>query len=232
MAAPTTNPALDQVPFSQALRESTREAHDRAHHSAYMEALLAGSLTLAEYARLATQYYFIYEAIERASDAMVDDPVGGPFVIDELRRLPALTRDLEFLLGPDWRAELRPVPATEEYVRRIQAAAFDWPGGYVAHHYTRYLGDLAGGQVVRSLLARTYGITGPGALFYDFGALGSPSAFRRRYRSRLDNADWDAAERVRIVAEVLLAFELNIAVLADLAATLDGRSGVGRLTPR
>jgi heme oxygenase len=88
----------------------------------------------------------------------------------------------------------------------------------VAHHYTRYLGDLAGGQVVGKVLERTYGVTGPGALFYDFSALGSPSRFRARYRALLDAAPWDDIEQRRVADEAVRAFELNIAVFEELAA--------------
>lgn len=204
-------------PFSQVLRESTRDVHERAHHSTYMNALLGGRLTLADYTRLAQQYYFIYRTLEQASEAMASDPVGGPFVLDELRRLPALTEDLEFLLGPEWESTISPMPATLRYVRRMREVAFEWPGGFVAHHYTRYLGDLAGGQVVGSLLRREYGISGAGARLYDFSGVGNPHAFRKHYRALLDNAGWDATERQRIVDETLLAFELNISVLAELA---------------
>jgi heme oxygenase len=218
MAAPIT---VEQSPFSTTLRESTRDVHERAHHSQYMQALLDGELTLDGYARLAAQYYFVYQAIEEASDALREDPVGGPFVLDELRRRPALTTDLAFLLGPDWAERIEPVPATEDYVRRIRTVAFDWPGGYVAHHYTRYLGDLAGGQVVRSLLKNAYGIEGPGALFYRFDAIGSVPAFRKRYRALLDAAPWGEAEQARIVTETLVAFEFNVAVLKDLAEGFD-----------
>jgi heme oxygenase len=224
MATPTMTAGdtrAESVPFSQTLRESTKRLHDRAHHSAYMDALLGGSLSLAGYTQLAAQYHVIYGALETASDQMAADPIGGPFVIDELRRMPALAVDLEFLLGPRWRAKIEPVPAALEYAGRIRRVAGDWAGGYVAHHYTRYLGDLAGGQVVRSLLARTYGVTGSGAAFYDFSGIANPHAFRKHYRRLLDNADWNAAERARIVDETLLAFELNIAVLADLAERIE-----------
>ncbi|SFB62198.1 heme oxygenase [Amycolatopsis marina] len=212
---------VESVPFSQTLRESTKRLHDKAHHSAYMDALLGGSLTLEGYAQLAAQYHLIYEALEAASDRMVADAVGAPFVIDELRRMPALAVDLEFLFGPRWRSKIDPVPATLEYAERIRRVTDDWAGGYVAHHYTRYLGDLAGGQVVRSLLQRTYDVTGPGAMFYDFSGIDNPHAFRKHYRALLDNADWNATERARIVDETLVAFELNIAVLGDLAERIE-----------
>ncbi|NIH78334.1 biliverdin-producing heme oxygenase [Amycolatopsis viridis] len=208
---------LNRTPFSTTLRESTRRAHDRAHHSRYMRELFNGDLDLPDYARLAAQYWFIYQAIEEAADAMRGDPVGGRFVFDELRRLPALAADLEFLHGEHWRGRIEPVPATEDYVHRIRSVAFDWAGGYVAHHYTRYLGDLAGGQAVRKLLAEVHGVAGPGALFYRFDDIGSVPAFRRRYKALLDTTPWTEAERTRIVTEALVAFEFNIAVLDDLA---------------
>ena len=109
-----------------------------------------------------------------------------------------------------------PLASTRAYVSRVREAS-SWAGGYVAHHYTRYLGDLAGGQVVRRLLKDTYDVEGPGALFYHFDGIASVPAFRTRYRALLDSAPWDTTERTRIVNEVGIAFEFNIAVLTELA---------------
>ncbi|WP_020669998.1 heme oxygenase (biliverdin-producing) [Amycolatopsis nigrescens] len=217
----TTETRVDQTPFSKRLRASTLRVHDRANHSLYMEALLGGALTLPGYTKLAIQYYFVYQAIEKASDAMAGDPVGGPFVFDELRRMPALARDLAYLVGPDWAAEIQPLEATKAYVRRIETVAHDWPGGYVAHHYTRYLGDIAGGQVIRKLLERNYDVAEAGSLFYHFDEIGSAPAFRDHYRAKLDTAPWDEAERARVVEEALVAFECNVAVFDELAETMD-----------
>lgn len=208
------------LPFSQVLKSSTTAVHDRAHHSAYMNALLGGKLSRDEYALLAAQLWFIYGALERASDELAADPVAEPFVIDELRRVPGLAADLEFLLGPGWESQISALPATAEYVERLREVAADWPGGFVAHHYTRYLGDLAGGQIVRSVLKRSYGIVDEGARFYDFATVGNPAAFRRRYKAALDSAPFDDAERGRVADEAVRAFELNIAVLTDLAGEL------------
>ncbi|TCK22524.1 heme oxygenase (biliverdin-producing) [Pseudonocardia endophytica] len=199
-------------PLSTALRQATMEVHERAHHSSYMGALLAGELPLADFTLLAEQHRAIYGALEAASDALADDPVAGPFVIDGLRRVPALRADLEALGSRSPRV----LPATRAYVARI-CASVDDPPRFVAHHYTRYLGDLAGGQMVGKLLERTYGVTGPGSSFYDFRALGSPSKFRTRYRALLDAAPWGPAEQARVADEAVHAFELNIAVFDELA---------------
>lgn len=202
------------IPLSQTLRSSTRAMHERAHHSSYMTELLGARLPLDAYILLVEQYWTIYGALEATSDAMLADPVGRPFVIDELRRAPGLRTDLEHLRGPGWEKRLTVLPATASYVERLRDTA---PAVHIAHHYTRYLGDLAGGQMVRKLLMRTYGIAGPGAAFYDFAALGSPSAFRTRYRALLDTARLDEDGRRQVVDEALHAFELNIAVLDELA---------------
>lgn len=207
-------------PFSAALRRATLEVHERANHSTYMDALLGARLDLVDYAGLVTQYWHVYGAIEDGADRLAADPVAGPFVVEALRRRPAIAADLAFLRGPDWADDLDPLPATAAYAARVREVAADWPAGWVAHHYTRYLGDIAGGQAVRGLLRRSYGVVDDGARFYDFASLGPAKRFRDHYRSLLDAAPWDATERARFVEESQHAFELNIAMLAELADTV------------
>ena len=215
---------LDARPFSATLRASTLVVHEKANHSTYMDALLGGELSQHGYTQLAIQYYFIYGAIEAASDRMAGDPVGGEFVFDALRRLPKLERDLAHLVGQDWRATISPLASTAAYVERIREASA-WAGGYVAHHYTRYLGDIAGGQVIRRLLEKNYDVTEAGSLFYHFDEIGSAPKFRDRYRAKLDVAPWDEDERARVVGETLVAFECNVAVFDELALRLDEYKG-------
>ena len=220
MSVSTATEELEQTPFSRTLRASTKVVHEKANHSRYMNALLGGELNLAGYTQLAIQYYFIYRAIEQASDAMATDPIGRQFVVDELRRLPKLARDMEFLVGPEWERTIRPLPATDAYVERVRTAT-EWSGGYVAHHYTRYLGDIAGGQIIRRLLEKNYELNEAGALFYHFEEIGSAPAFRDRYRAKLDTAPWDEAEQARVIDETLVAFECNVAVFAALADDME-----------
>lgn len=103
------------------------------------------------------------------------------------------------------------------YVNRIRSVAFDWAGGFVAHHYMRYLGDLAGGLLMRRLLERNYELYGPGTLFYRFENLGcTVAAFRDRYRSLLDTVPWDDVERARVVDESLVGFDCTVGVFTDV----------------
>jgi len=141
---------------------------------------------------------------------MADDPSAGAFVFPELTRLPALAADLRFL------GDSPPVlPATEAYCDRLLEVAFDRPAAFVAHHYTRYLGDLSGGQYLGPAIARAYGLDGDGHRFFVFPGV-HPPAFRTRYRELLDRVTWPSDEQDEFLAEVSRAYQLNIAVLAEL----------------
>jgi heme oxygenase len=56
-------PVSETIPFHQSVRRSTLEAHQRANHSPFMDALFDGRLAVADYARLVEQYAFVYGAL-------------------------------------------------------------------------------------------------------------------------------------------------------------------------
>lgn len=203
--------------LSVRLRVGTRPDHDAAQGSGFLDRLATGDLPREAYADLATQHWFIYEALEQAADAMAADPVAGRFVFPELTRLPALTADLLTLTGRDPVTQpesFTPVPATLEYRARLdEVAGTAW--GFVAHHYTRYLGDLSGGQFLGPAIARSYGLDGDGHRFFVFDGV-KPPVFRTRYRELLDEAAFTSADEESFLAEVPEAYRLNIAVLTEL----------------
>jgi heme oxygenase (biliverdin-producing, ferredoxin) len=206
-------PGTDRL--SARLRAETRADHDTAQGSGFLDRLAAGRLPTAAYADLAAQHFVIYETLEQAALAMIDDPVAGDFVLPELDRVPALTADLEFLVGPDWRDRIAVRPATSAYRDRLRAVAFDRASAFIAHHYTRYLGDLSGGQYLGPAIAKSYGLDGDGHRFFVFEGV-RPPAFRAAYREMLDRIAWPRAEEDAFVAEVSEAYRLNINLLAEL----------------
>lgn len=208
----------DVIPFSTALRERSSGAHSGSEHAGFMADLMQGRGTRDDYVALTAQHWFIYEAIEQAAQAMKDDPVASVFVTDRLTRLPAIESDLEFLVGPEWRDRIAPLPTTVQYVSRIREVGESWPGGFVAHHYTRYLGDLSGGQFISRLMQRQFGFETNGVSFYLFAEIGDPRAFKETYRAQLDATPWDADEQARVIDEVLRAYRFNTALFEDLTA--------------
>jgi heme oxygenase len=189
-----------------------------AETSTFMSDLLGGRLGVEAYARYTEQLWFVYDALEAGAERLAADPVAGPFIQPELFRRAALERDLAHLRGPDWRSGVSALPATRAYADRVRECAQRWPAGYIAHHYTRYLGDLSGGQIIRDRAEKTWGFErkGDGVRFYVFEEIGNPAAFKRGYRDLLDAVRADDLEKQRIVAECKRAFALNTGVFAAL----------------
>lgn len=181
-----------------------------------MSDLLKGDGSREDYIALVSQHYFIYEALEGVGERMRRDPVASVFLSDKLTRLPALEADLEFLVGSDWRERITALPTTQRYVERIRQVGATWAGGFVAHHYTRYLGDLSGGIFIGRVMARRFGFETNGIGFYLFDDIADPAAFKDVYREQLDAAPWDDAERERVIDEVLLAYRFNTELFEDL----------------
>lgn len=214
---------LEVERLSARLRDATRDEHERTESSPFVVALMGGRLDRRAYAALLGQSYLFYAVLEEAGDRWRGDAVVGPFVSDALMRRDALEADLAWLSGPDWRADLAPLPATQRYVDRLRQVCFSSRSAFVAHHYTRYLGDLSGGQIIRSKLRSIYGLTGDGVRFYVFDGIAKPKVFKDGYRALIDGVPWDTGERANLVAEANEAFRLNRGVFDDLGKAL----GVG-----
>lgn len=207
------------TPFSTLIRVASHEKHTEVNTSTFMSDLLGRRFGVEAYTRYTEQLWFVYRALEGAAGPLERDPVAGPFIRPELMRTDALERDLTHLRGAHWREGLEPLPATAAYAARITECARTWPAGYVAHHYTRYLGDLSGGQVVRDMAEKTWGFArkGDGVRFYVFEEIANPAAFKRAYRELLDAVPTDDLEKQRIIEECHRAFDFNGAVFHELA---------------
>ncbi|MEV1285595.1 biliverdin-producing heme oxygenase [Micromonospora sp. NPDC049679] len=203
--------------FSTRLRTFTWLDHQAAAADRYGSALVAGELGRDGYADHLAQHYLIYEVLEEAADAMRTDPVAGPFVDDALNRLPALRADLEFLRGPGWARQITPRRATDDYRARLREVCSRTPAWFLAHHYTRYLGDLSHGLLIGEAVTKAYGLTGgDGTAFYRFDAIRDPHGYESVYRERLDVLPLDETTRAGLVGEVGVAHRHTYAVLAEL----------------
>lgn len=218
LSATAAAPPPQQSPptFSERLKSVTWGEHEAAAQHGFIQALLDGGLHLDGYTAMVAQHYFAYSALEEVGRALSEHPVAAPFLEPELERVPALEHDLARLLGDGWQDRIFPSAPTRTYVARLHQMA-DHPAGFIAHHYTRYLGDVSGGQFIAKTARNAYGLDdGAGVRFYDFRALGSLPKFRARYRKHLDTLDLSKADEHFLLRETQLAYQLNTEVLADL----------------
>lgn len=205
--------AIVEERFSRQLRESTSDSHRRTEQTPFMAGLVTGELDRTAYLALLGQLRHVYAALEASWWRHETVPGIRPLLEPRLRRLAAIDADLKALGQPD---PPPPLAATTHYAQRLCDVGARWTAGWVAHHYTRYLGDVSGGQVLRRTLKRHYGIEAAATTFLDFAALGPLGSFKATYRATLDALPWDAAERARVVQEAVRAFEHNHALFTEL----------------
>lgn len=205
------------------LREGTRAAHTGAERADVVRSLLKGTLPRALYTEVLARLLPMYTALEAALDANRSHPLIAPIYFPELARTASLRADLRFFAPEAGEPSGAPVsPASARLVAHLQAIGQDDPGLLVAHSYTRYLGDLSGGQILGRIVRKAYGLgaEGPGADFYRFDGIPDPGAWKAVYRARLDALPVDAATAQRLVDEAVAAFGLNGALFAELEPAL------------
>jgi heme oxygenase len=179
---------------------------------------LTGRASVAAYALFLRNLLPAYEAMERGLDRHRAAPGVRLVARREVFRGAALAADLEALHGAGWRDDLPVLPAARRYADRVAAATVGGGAGLIAHAYVRYLGDLNGGRVMKTLLARSLGL-GPHLLaFYDFPEIADLASFKADYRQGLDSAEAEIGDVDAVVEEGFAAFELNIAVSDAVAA--------------
>ncbi|PWD50928.1 biliverdin-producing heme oxygenase [Serinibacter arcticus] len=205
--------------LSSLLRTATRPQHEHAETRGFVTQLMGGALSREAYIDLATQHHAIYSALEAAGERLRGDAAAAPFLIDALVRVPSLEADLALLLGPDWRDAVDVLPATRAYIEVLDG--IDTAERFVAHHYTRYLGDLSGGQIISRMLQRHYGMTPEELTFYTFTEIPKPKPFKDDYRALLDAAPFTPEQIDAVVEEAKVAFDLNAALFVDLGGRND-----------
>jgi heme oxygenase len=198
------------------LDDGTRKSHSVAQNSAFVSGFFKGLSTREAYGALLTSLYFVYQAMEDSFDATQEQRVK---VLDnaELRRMASLEKDMDYFYGADWRSLISPSPATKAYVERVQQVASNTPYLLVAHQYTRYLGDLFGGQMMSGMATRSLELEDKkGVDFYQFEEITSVKDFITSWYLKLNALDLTHEQKQEIVDEANLVFDLNIGILEEL----------------
>ena len=201
-----------------ALDDGTRKSHSMAENTQFVTGFFKGISTRSAFSQLVASLYFVYKAQEEAFDASLDINVQA-MDYSELRRLGSLEEDMEYYFGADWRQNVKPSPATREYVARIQKISKEQPELLIAHQYTRYLGDLFGGQMMGGMARRSLDLdSGRGTRFYEFDEIPAADVklFIEQWYSELNKLSLSDEQKQLIVDEGNLVFALNIELFEEL----------------
>ncbi len=197
--------------LSAAMRAASQKEHDTAERSPFITELLRGGLGRGAYVAYLVRLRAIYAALEQAVRSHRHDPVIAAVYDPALERLTAIDADLHS--WSDGSPSSFNSLATASYCQRLES--IDNGAALLAHHYTRYLGDLSGGQAIGRTLDRVFGLGGVGLAFYAFPM--KPKGYKDNYRARLDTLDLPTGHVEMLLNEVKFAFRLNQALLDELA---------------
>nr|YP_009313522.1 Heme oxygenase [Galaxaura rugosa]SCW21776.1 Heme oxygenase [Galaxaura rugosa] len=209
------------INLAQQLREGTTKSHSMAENVGFVKSFLSGVVDKKSYRKLVANLYFVYVAIEEQMSANQSNPFIKPIYFQELNRKQSLEEDLNYYYGHNWQDNIRPSEATQIYVRRIHEIGINQPELLIAHAYTRYMGDLSGGQILKKIAKNAMHLSDDdGTSFYNFKYIEDDNKFKKQYRNQLNQIPINENQIADIVAEANVAFTLNMKVFQELNSNI------------
>jgi heme oxygenase (biliverdin-producing, ferredoxin) len=203
------------------LREGTKKSHTMAENVGFVKCFLKGVVEKTSYRKLVANLYFVYSAMEEEMEKHREHPVLSKIYFPELNRKQSLEKDLSYYYGSNWREQVAPSTAAQAYVERIREISATAPELLVAQSYTRYLGDLSGGQILKGIAQRGMNLTeGEGSAFYEFPEIPDEKEFKTNYRQAMNELPIDEATAEKIVDEANAAFGMNMKMFMELEGNL------------
>jgi len=213
----------ESEPFSKEIRKATQQVHSLAEQTGFIRGFLRGTASHESYLQLLTDLLPVYEEMEHQIARLhaKGESLLLPFYMPELHRSAALKRDIHFIANsiiPEKAEAIRPSAFSMSYVHRIRTVAdSEEPIRLAGHLYTRYLGDLSGGQILARIARNAMGLDEGGGLdFYTFRRINSVAESKKEFRAALDTLDGDSLAEKLVTEEAIISFKHNIAIFNSL----------------
>lgn len=203
------------------LRAGTQQSHNHAEHTGFMTKFLQGKADQRLFTRLLSNLYYIYSQLEVQMELRKEHPLLARFNFPQLKRTENLKEDMAFYFGSNWETKISPCEAAKSYIERIKEVAENEPILLIGHGYTRYMGDLSGGQGIRKIARNTFNLPeDKGTRFYEFDQIVDVMDFKNKYREALNSLPVDDELEDLIVTEANISFNFNIAMMKELEQSL------------
>jgi heme oxygenase len=214
-----------ETSLSSCLRQRTSVLHGQAERSGVIQDMLRGRVSREGYALLLRNLLPAYQGMEAELERRRFSPVFHGVAHRAVYRAGAIEAALFALYGQLWADMLPLLPAGRRYAQRIETVAGGDGTRLIAHVYTRYLGDLNGGQILKRLLSQSLGLEADALSFFDFPEIADMAEFKADYRNAIDRSACEIVNIGPVIEEAATAFDLNIQVSeAVRQALLPGKS--------
>lgn len=198
------------------LHAETTDAHHAAERAAMQHLFQPKVFSKKRYAAYLRGLYRVYGALEEQLQRHREHPLLGRLLRPELMRTAAIAEDCA-ALGEAAGEPSRENSAAADYAGRIRKLGQDNPISLVAHIYTRYLGDLYGGQIILEHIRRQLQLPdNQGVQSLLFPQISDLAAFRKRFRDDINELPLPPATVNALVEEALFSFALSQALFESL----------------
>ncbi len=211
------------VALANQLREGTQKSHTMAENTGFISCFLKGVVDKSSYRKLIADLFFVYSAMEDEIERLCKEghPIISGIAFPELFRRKTLEQDLAFYFGQDWAREVKPSIPAQAYVDRIREVGKTRPELLIGHHYSRYIGDLSGGQLLKSITQKALNLPDDNGLrFYLFDRIEDNKSFKKQYKSTLDTLPINQEMADAIIDEANKAFKYNMDIFNELEGNL------------
>eukprot|EP00746_Dinoflagellata_sp_MGD_P006331 gnl/MRDRNA2_/MRDRNA2_112344_c0_seq1.p1 gnl/MRDRNA2_/MRDRNA2_112344_c0~~gnl/MRDRNA2_/MRDRNA2_112344_c0_seq1.p1 ORF type:complete len:493 (+),score=125.21 gnl/MRDRNA2_/MRDRNA2_112344_c0_seq1:67-1545(+) len=207
--------------LSRLLKKGTARSHRAAENVHFVRDFMQHKVSMESYRDLLAALFHVYAALEEELEqcAEKDSRVKAVY-FPALARKATLLEDMKHFYGDD-RASLAtalysPSPAAKLYAARLRDIGKSQPLLLVAHSYTRYLGDLSGGQLLAKAATKGFNLVGKeGISFFEFKDIPNAKSFKHEYRAILDGLNISQTEADQLVQEANLAFVHNMRLFEE-----------------
>jgi heme oxygenase len=229
--------ATQEILLASQLKEGTKDQHRAAQRLPFIKRLISAKVQKDEYIVFLVSLYHLYDAMETALEENKDNKyLKLTWFPKELSRRDALIADLTYLCAPaNWRDVVANsiTDATRDYVKYVKNLAKHEPQLLLAHAYTRYLGDLAGGQILKKKIKKALSLDDgeKGIEFYEFPEIKDIKEFKELYRAQLNKADLSQEQADGFVAEANNAYNYNLNLfraIEKVVLEMDGDRSIGK----
>ncbi|GGI83273.1 biliverdin-producing heme oxygenase [Legionella impletisoli] len=194
----------ESLPLSSYLKDQTAMLHLQVEQHPWVIQLLNGRLSISNYGLLLYLLLEVYETFESNLS------YGSKHVLyrEELLRTEKIKQDLKILSDLIDFNSLKNSILVNPYAIYLknETQLETWVG----HFYTRYFGDIQGGQIIKRNLKINYNLPEEALTFYDF------SAFKKRYpegihylRAMINEIPFSTQQKTSVLSESKKSFLLS-----------------------
>ena len=198
---------MNKFSFVDRMKEETWEEHEASKDSEFAKGIMSGRFGSQGFIEWQRALYPIYVTLENILKQNRKDPTLHIFDHRKLDRSQRIYDDL-VSLGVDPISSPSTLKTIDPYISAIEDAS-ESPQRLMAYHYTRYMGDMNGGQVIARAMENVCGIDKESLSCYDFSEIGDTYHYRKQYKTLLELSPWTEEEREMFIAEAKIAYSRN-----------------------